>query len=404
MIINLINGTVPGKMRYQPSFSSGDVFSHLTSGFFFMSPFRTLATEGCFQAIPTPALDGADLQGRLQTSIESAFAEARAAGIEHPLVTGAIPFDPAQDSALFVPRVSRWLSADQVRRQALALENQPTPPRQILPLPEREEFLSMVEGAIEAMDRGQLEKVVLSRLLHIDTEESVETGALLARLIQQNSSGYQFHCPLPGGHRLLGSSPELLLRKQGAGFASQPLAGTARRDLEDAAQDQQIALDLLDSSKDRHEHQLVVSAIKQKLAAHCRTLQVPDAPECVNTSALWHLATTISGESNRTGESALSLACLLHPTPALSGFPHQQAQRLLTSLEPFNRDFFGGIVGWCDDRGDGEWAIAIRCAEIAERRVRLFAGAGIVPASVPAAEWQETGAKLTTMLRAFGIV
>jgi isochorismate synthase len=93
----------------------------------------------------------------------------------------------------------------------------------------------------------------------------------------------------------------------------------------------------------------------------------------------------------------------LHPTPALSGFPHQAAKTLIAGLEPFDRELFGGIVGWCDAEGNGEWVVTIRCARIHENRVRLFAGAGIVPASSPAAEWRETGVKLSTMLNVFGL-
>jgi isochorismate synthase len=117
---------------------------------------------------------------------------------------------------------------------------------------------------------------------------------------------------------------------------------------------------------------------------------------------LWHLATPIEGTAQK-GETALTLACLLHPTPALSGFPHQVAKKWIAELEPFERELFGGIVGWCDADGNGEWVVTIRCARIHENRVRLFAGAGIVPASSPAGEWRETGVKLTTMLNVFGL-
>ncbi|MDI5303632.1 chorismate-binding protein, partial [Salmonella enterica subsp. enterica serovar Anatum] len=96
-------------------------------------------------------------------------------------------------------------------------------------------------------------------------------------------------------------------------------------------------------------------------------------------------------------------ACLLHPTPALSGFPHQVAKKLIAELEPFDRELFGGIVGWCDAEGNGEWVVTIRCAKLHGNQVRLFAGAGIVPASSPVGEWRETGVKLSTMLNVFGL-
>lgn len=153
------------------------------------------------------------------------------------------------------------------------------------------------------------------------------------------------------GDILLGASPALLLRKQGDAFSSLPLA----------------------------------------------------VPQLITTSTLWHFSTPIEGSAKSSDENALSLACLLHPTPALSGFPHDVATTLISELELFERDLFGGIVGWCDEDGNGEWVVTIRCARINGNQVRLFAGAGIVLASSPEDEWNETGTKLSTMLNVLGL-
>ena len=157
------------------------------------------------------------------------------------------------------------------------------------------------------------------------------------------------------------------------------------------------------SAKDRHEHKLVTDAMRATLQPRSRLLSVPETPSLLTTATLWHLATQIQGDVLDDRENALSLACLLHPTPALSGFPHQRAQALIQRLEPFERQLFGGIVGWCDDQGNGEWVVTIRCGTVNGPRVRLFAGAGIVADSQPESEWRETGVKLDTMLRAFGL-
>ena len=159
---------------------------------------------------------------------------------------------------------------------------------------------------------------------------------------------------------------------------------------------------LLASGKDRHEHELVTQAMKSVLGPRSSQLSLPESPQLITTPTLWHLATPIAGTA-LAEENAMSLACLLHPTPALSGFPHQAAKRLIAELEPFDRQLFGGIVGWCDDEGNGEWVVTIRCARLQQRTLRLFAGAGIVPASSPLGEWRETGVKLTTMLNVFGL-
>jgi isochorismate synthase len=222
-------------------------------------------------------------------------------------------------------------------------------------------------------------------------------------VIAQNPNSYHFHLPLPQGGALIGASPELMLRKQGRDFSSCPLAGSARRDHHDAQQDRLAGESLMGSDKDRHEHKLVTDAMRDTLQARSRLLSVPTIPSLITTATLWHLATQIDGEVQDEHENALSLACLLHPTPALSGFPHQRAQQLIQQLEPFDRQLFGGIVGWCDSEGNGEWVVTIRCGTVHGTRVRLFAGAGIVADSQPESEWRETGVKLDTMLRAFGL-
>ncbi|ECW4038066.1 isochorismate synthase [Salmonella enterica subsp. enterica serovar Enteritidis] len=259
----------------------------------------------------------------------------------------------------------------------------------------------MVARAAMLTATPDVDKVVLSRLVDITTDVAVDSGALLERLVAQNPVSYNFHVPLADGGVLLGASPELLLRKEGERFSSLPLAGSARRQPDDVL-DREAGNRLLASQKDRHEHELVTQAMKQILRDRSTELQLPSSPQLITTPTLWHLGTPFEGKANA-GENALTLACLLHPTPALSGFPHQVAKKLIAELEPFDRELFGGIVGWCDAEGNGEWVVTIRCAKLHGNQVRLFAGAGIVPASSPVGEWRETGVKLSTMLNVFGL-
>lgn len=268
-------------------------------------------------------------------------------------------------------------------------------------IPEQDAFLAMVERAAALTATPEVDKVVLSRLIDITTRDRVDSGALMERLIAQNPASFNFHVPLSDGGVLLGASPELLLRKEGQHFSSLPLAGSARRQPDDVL-DREAGNRLLASGKDRHEHELVTQAMKSVLGPRSSQLSLPESPQLITTPTLWHLATPIAGTA-LAEENAMSLACLLHPTPALSGFPHQAAKRLIAELEPFDRQLFGGIVGWCDDEGNGEWVVTIRCARLQQRTLRLFAGAGIVPASSPLGEWRETGVKLTTMLNVFGL-
>lgn len=106
--------------------------------------------------------------------------------------------------------------------------------------------------------------------------------------------------------------------------------------------------------------------MKAILAPRSHHLSMPSSPQLITTPTLWHLATPVEGDA-RENENALTLACLLHPTPALSGFPHEAAKELIAELEPFDRELFGGIVGWCDSEGNGEWVVTIRCARLQKK-------------------------------------
>jgi isochorismate synthase EntC len=123
-------------------------------------------------------------------------------------------------------------------------------------------------------------------------------------------------------------------------------------------------------------------------------------PEVARLATVSHLATTIAGTVEpRSARSALELALTLHPTPAVAGAPRDTALAVLRDLETFDRGRYAGPVGWVDALGDGEWAVALRCAELEGATARLVAGAGIVAGSDPDAEWAETQAKLEPMLR-----
>lgn len=180
------------------------------SGFFFTSPFRSLTTTGCFSRIRLPAADGADLNGEFQRSVRQAFAEARQAGIKKPLLCGAIPFDTRQPSALFIPQQSRWFDRAAFMAGVRPAANGPELAG-VTELPPQQPFMKMVSDAVNAMKAGELDKVVLSRLLEIETRQPVDRHALMARVIAQNPHGFHFHVPLEQG-ALLGASPELLLR------------------------------------------------------------------------------------------------------------------------------------------------------------------------------------------------
>lgn len=271
--------------------------------------------------------------------------------------------------------------------------------------PSRERYADRVRTALDRIASGRLQKVVLGRSLEVRSDPPLDGDAVLARLLTDRPGRYVFRVPLtpdPSGPTLLGASPELLVSRRGRVVRSLPLAGSAPR-ASDAAEDDRRLCDLLTSAKDRREHAFVVEAIVAGLGRVCDGV-VADEPRIVSTDTLHHLGTRIGGTlaPGAPAASALHLAQLLHPTPAIGGAPTASALRVIAELEE-DRGPLTGVAGWVDGSGDGEFAIAIRAGVLDGERLRLYAGAGIVAGSDPDAEVRETGAKLTTMLKAVGL-
>ena len=161
-----------------------------------------------------------------------------------------------------------------------------------------------------------------------------------------------------------------------------------------------VSLSLLGSRKDRDEHGLARASVVRALAPHTSSLEAGE-PFALELPNLWHLATDLHGELSD-GSNALDLVAALHPTAAVGGTPTDRAVATIAELEPFDRGRYAGPVGWIDGNGSGEWAIALRSAQVADGTVTAYAGAGIVGDSVPAQELAETELKLRPIVGAFG--
>jgi len=274
---------------------------------------------------------------------------------------------------------------------------------QLRPDPEPDDYVDAVAGAAKRIRAGNLRKVVLARTLLVDAERALDAKQLLWRLRAVDPDCYAFAAPesppglaIPGGI-LVGASPELLVRREGREVRATPLAGSAPR-FGNFKRDQISAHRLLSSEKDREEHAVVVEDVARVLGGYCDGLTRPLEPELVGTANVWHLATPFAGRLHDPSVTALDLVAALHPTPAVCGTPREEAREALSELEPIDRGCYAGPVGWVDANGDGEWAIALRCAEITGTTARLFAGAGIVADSVPEEELDETEAKFRALL------
>lgn len=282
---------------------------------------------------------------------------------------------------------------------------------EIVERPSREQYAENVRFALERIETGALQKVVLGRSLEVTSAPPLRPRAVLNGLLRSRPGRYVFGMPLGGPTagappQLIGASPELLVRRMGRSVFSTPLAGSVPR-AADPGEDRSRADELRRSSKDLAEHAFVVDEIVAALEPICDRVVADAAPRLVSTDTLHHLGTHIVAELSEAyvgpgGLSALHLAQLLQPTPAVGGVPRHEALEVIAQLEA-DRGPLTGAVGWVDGDGDGEFAVTIRAGVLDGERLRLFAGAGIVAGSDPASEVRETGAKLATMLKAVGV-
>jgi menaquinone-specific isochorismate synthase len=179
------------------------------------------------------------------------------------------------------------------------------------------------------------------------------------------------------------------------------LAGSIRRG-KNPAEDEELADQLWHDPKERHEHALVVNEIQAKLTPLTRALDVPTDPQVLRLGYIQHLHTPIHGELQQ-ASGVLPLVERLHPTPALGGSPRAAALEFIRRAEPVPRGWYAAPIGFIDAQLEGMFAVAIRSAIAQERRVWLYAGAGIVASSIPQKEWDEIGLKFKPMLNALGV-
>jgi isochorismate synthase len=369
------------------------------SSVYFASPQRALLAMPPFASLLVAGMQ--DLSQQASESLKLA----RDLGFERPIVVGAIPFDTNEKPLLRVSIQSEWEEAPArpVLTAAKAVDAE-----SISAYPAPEQYMTGVKDALTRFARGELDKVVLSRTLEVACKQRPDVKGLLNNLAAKNHHGYTFAVDFPAEDgqskpaTLIGASPELLLSRRGNKIIANPLAGSEPRS-SDPQEDHRRAQQLLASQKDRYEHAIVIEAVAEALRPFCRDLDIPEQPELIQTETMWHLSTVIEGELKSADTSSLELALAMHPTPAVCGFPKAEAQQAIKDIEPHQRGLFTGMVGWCDSAGDGEWVVTIRCAQIQDCAIRLYAGAGVVAGSCPEKELAETGAKFNTMLQAMGV-
>jgi len=256
-------------------------------------------------------------------------------------------------------------------------------------------FEESVARAVERIHAGELEKVVLAREVVVEAPRAHDPAAIYGAVREQFASCFCFCCGSPEA-AFLGASPELLVRRSGAGAATVALAGSTRRSA-DPAVDDHLGQQLMRSAKDRREHQIVVRRIERALRSQSVWVEAAPDPGLVKVANIQHLATPIRAQLSQP-RSAIELAGLLHPTPAVGGEPRDRALAAIAELEELDRGWYAGPVGWMDAAEDGEFCVAIRSALLRDRAGHLFAGNGIVADSEPEPELAETEVKLGALL------
>jgi menaquinone-specific isochorismate synthase len=314
-----------------------------------------------------------------------------------PVAFASFAFDQASGtSVLVVPQVLLGRRGDQAWLTVIGDADPGLPP---VSVPTAPQDIRYSEGSTSATDwqvavrqavariaGGDLDKAVLARDLVATAAAPIDIRHLLARLARTYPSCWTFSVD-----GLVGATPELLVRRTGDQVSSRVLAGTVRR-LGDDVADGELAVALMDSDKDLEEHEHAVHSVAAALAEHCADLDVPPHPRVLRLANVQHLATDVTGRIVD-GSSVLALAAALHPTAAVCGTPTQVALELIRELEGMDRGRYAGPVGWIGAAGDGEFGIALRCAEIDGARARLFAGCGIVAGSDADDELAEAQAK-----------
>ena len=324
-----------------------------------------------------------------------------------PVLLGAIPFDSNDEHDFILPHVSLTKSIDGRAWVTMVDDAEPIfvtptePPAaaasySVHPGINVDHYLEAVIQARDAVRNGSITKAVIARDIVITASAPIDVYAVLLRLRSSFGSSYRYLID-----NFIGASPELLVAVDNGAISSHPLAGTAPR-TGDPQSDSALAEKLLSSEKNQIEHRVVIDMVHDTLLPFCSYLDWQPEPSVMQVANVQHLGTLMQGMLSKPFMHIFDAVIMLSPTPALGGFPKQEALDLIKQYEGIDRGRYGGAVGWFDRKGNGAFAVAIRCAQLSPDRTsaRLFAGGGIVADSEPAAELAETQAKFQAMLAA----
>lgn len=310
-------------------------------------------------------------------------------------LTVAVRVEPNADVAALALELAR-----DVTRATSLVAPKPSAPGELTFVSDPHDFPAMVASGIAAIRASVYQKIVLARRLTADGSAEYDLAAALRRLRDRERASFVFAFGA-GDATFAGATPERLVALDQRRFEIDCLAGTIGRG-ETPADDERLAAALFSSEKDRREHDVVVQSMRRALTDCCEEIGAAPTPRLRVGRSLQHLFTPVWGRV-AAGRTILDLVERLHPTPAVGGEPRAAALAAIRALEPFDRGWYAGPVGWVDAAGDGEFAVAIRSALVRGREARLYAGCGIMADSDPQNEFDETNLKLATMMTALGL-
>lgn len=324
-----------------------------------------------------------------------------------PVLFASFSFDPDEESVLVIPKIvvgmrngSSWITwigdqpqpALQEEKQVLADAEFNWGDGSLSPA----EWQLRVAKAIEEIEKTELEKVVLARDLIVNSHRLIDARKILRNLGSEYPSTWVF--AVDG---LVGATPELLLRLSRGMVTSRVLAGTISKTGNDE-KDLALAASLARSSKDLEEHEYAVRSVANALDPFCTSTNVPESPFVLHLANVMHLATDVTGAliESKKNVDAFTILEKIHPSAAVCGTPTDLAAKVIKNIEGMSRGRYAGPVGWLDARGDGELGIALRCGQIKENEIQIYAGCGIVAGSNPEKELTESNAKFAPMRNA----
>jgi len=267
--------------------------------------------------------------------------------------------------------------------------------------PRERMWYQIMEDVLKRLnENSSLEKVVLARKVTFQFNEQIDSLGLFKNLTQITPKHFHFYFQFGSDSIFMGASPERLYKRDGRYVESEAIAGTGQR-ATNGIDDSKYADALLSSEKDQREHAFVRDGILESMKSLCEKMQIDPQPTVLNLSMGRHLKSKFWGVL-QDGSSDIDILKNLHPTSAVGGFPTLEALDTIGELEPFDRGWYAGPVGWIG-QNSAEFSVAIRSALATQKTISLFSGAGIVKGSIPEKEWLEVEQKNCNLIKVLGL-